>query len=287
MDGPQLIAKVIAVCILVVTMIVNIGTQMGTGVIYAFFPEHAIVMFLMLALLLILCSTAVMVPAARELVEEKNIEISMSYGDEVLYNLKLRESVMKHCLMAVTGNGQYAVGRSAICTASGAFCLLSALILGQAAVRSLIISDWAGSLQDRKSTTGYMFNIGCGVVCLLTKKQETIALSSAEAEYVAATSATCQAVRMRRIFEDLHQSQSGFQRVVEFDSNKVPLLGSETSPPNCWALPIVILTQIAKAIAPPDKEKDVELLPSGIHESLKYVRLIEANLDGKRLINMR
>ncbi|KAJ8625785.1 hypothetical protein MRB53_034315 [Persea americana] len=55
-------------------------------------------------------------------------------------------------------------------------------------------SDWAGSLQDRKSTTSYMFNIGCGAVCWLSKKQETVALSSAKAEYMAATSATCQAV---------------------------------------------------------------------------------------------
>ncbi|KAJ8644512.1 hypothetical protein MRB53_006260 [Persea americana] len=49
--------------------------------------------------------------------------------------------------------------------------------------------------------------------------QETVTLSSAEAEYVVATSATCQAVWMRRILEDLHQSQSSATEL--FCDNKV------------------------------------------------------------------
>lgn len=83
-------------------------------------------------------------------------------------------------------------------------------------------SDWAGSLQDRKSTTGYIFNIGCGAICWSSKKQETVALSSAEAEYVAAASTTCQAVWMRRILEDLHQSQSSATEL--FCDNKASIL---------------------------------------------------------------
>ncbi|XP_059068195.1 uncharacterized protein LOC131858764 [Cryptomeria japonica] len=41
--------------------------------------------------------------------------------------------------------------------------------------------DWAGDSQDHKSTLGYSFSLGSGLVCWLSKKQSTIALSSTEA----------------------------------------------------------------------------------------------------------
>ncbi|GKV36358.1 hypothetical protein SLEP1_g44499 [Rubroshorea leprosula] len=68
-------------------------------------------------------------------------------------------------------------------------------------------SDWAGSVDDRKSTSGYIFNLGSGAVSWSSKKQECTALSSSEAEYVAASSAACQAIWMRRIMKDLQQVQ--------------------------------------------------------------------------------
>eukprot|EP00253_Pinus_taeda_P023530 PITA_23530 len=44
-------------------------------------------------------------------------------------------------------------------------------------------SDWAGSVDDRKSTAGYVFSLGSGVVTWTSKKQQAVALSSTEAEY--------------------------------------------------------------------------------------------------------
>ena len=44
-------------------------------------------------------------------------------------------------------------------------------------------SDWVGDSIDRKSTFGYVFMFGGGPICCSRKKQATIALSSAEAEY--------------------------------------------------------------------------------------------------------
>eukprot|EP00253_Pinus_taeda_P014095 PITA_14095 len=42
--------------------------------------------------------------------------------------------------------------------------------------------DWAGDNIDRKSTSGYSLSVGSGPICWSSKKQATIALSSAKAE---------------------------------------------------------------------------------------------------------
>ncbi|XP_073033839.1 secreted RxLR effector protein 161-like [Primulina eburnea] len=68
-------------------------------------------------------------------------------------------------------------------------------------------SDWAGCLEDRKSTSGYVFSLGSAVISWCSKKQATTTLSSSEAEYVAATSAACQAVWLQRILEDLRNKE--------------------------------------------------------------------------------
>eukprot|EP00253_Pinus_taeda_P029735 PITA_29735 len=70
-----------------------------------------------------------------------------------------------------------------------------------------IDSDWAGSVDDRKSTSGYVFHMGSGAISWASKKQSIAALSTAEVEYVAATAAACQAVWMRRMLRSLGREQ--------------------------------------------------------------------------------
>jgi len=70
-------------------------------------------------------------------------------------------------------------------------------------------SDWAGNPDDRRSTSGYAFHIGSGVVSWSSKKQPTVSLSSTESEYKALTNATCEAIWLRRILADLEEAQSG------------------------------------------------------------------------------
>ena len=66
--------------------------------------------------------------------------------------------------------------------------------------------DWAGSPMDRKSTSGGIFSIGSTTVSWYGRKQRSMALSSAEAEYVAASLATCEAIWMRKILVGLFDS---------------------------------------------------------------------------------
>ena len=59
--------------------------------------------------------------------------------------------------------------------------------------------DWAGSTTDKKSTSGCCFSLGSGVVSWFSRKQKSVALSLAEAEYIAASMATCEAIWLRKL----------------------------------------------------------------------------------------
>jgi len=67
-------------------------------------------------------------------------------------------------------------------------------------------ADWEGSLTKRKSTSGGVFSIGSMVVYWYSRKQRSVALSSVEAEYMAASQATCEAIWMRKILVSLFYS---------------------------------------------------------------------------------
>ena len=51
-------------------------------------------------------------------------------------------------------------------------------------------ADWAGDSNNRKSTSGYVFVMNGGAISWKSRKQTCVALSTAEAEYVALASAT-------------------------------------------------------------------------------------------------
>ena len=68
-------------------------------------------------------------------------------------------------------------------------------------------SDWDGNPDERKSTSGYAFNIGIGVVSWSRKKQPTISLSSTKFECKALCNATCEVAWLRRILEDIGNKQ--------------------------------------------------------------------------------
>ncbi|GAA0156010.1 transmembrane signal receptor [Lithospermum erythrorhizon] len=70
-------------------------------------------------------------------------------------------------------------------------------------LKSYTHSDYAGDMDDRKSTSGYVFLISSGAVAWSSKKQQIVTLSTTEAEFVTAAYCTCQALWMKRILKDI------------------------------------------------------------------------------------
>ncbi|RVW24713.1 Copia protein [Vitis vinifera] len=68
-------------------------------------------------------------------------------------------------------------------------------------------SDWAGYVDDMRSTSGYCFSFGSGVFSWSSRKQEVVAQSTAEAEYIATVAAVNQALWLRKLLTDLDMKQ--------------------------------------------------------------------------------
>lgn len=60
-------------------------------------------------------------------------------------------------------------------------------------------SDLAGNLDDRKSTGGLAFYLNESLITWVSQKQCCVALSSCEAEFMAATTAACQGIWLRNV----------------------------------------------------------------------------------------
>ncbi|GAU45883.1 hypothetical protein TSUD_401080, partial [Trifolium subterraneum] len=64
-------------------------------------------------------------------------------------------------------------------------------------------SNWCGDVEDRKSTAGYIFYFGEAPISWCSKKEPIVALSSCEAEYIAASLITCQTIWLRNLIEEI------------------------------------------------------------------------------------
>ena len=78
-------------------------------------------------------------------------------------------------------------------------------------------SDWAGDKSDSKSTSGYLFKLSGAAICWKSRKQNLIALSSTEAEYIALTEAAKEASWLRELYQEI---------CLRMNLNKTMLQGS-------------------------------------------------------------
>ena len=85
---------------------------------------------------------------------------------------------------------------------------------GTLSLQGYVDSDWAGT-QGRRSTSGYVFFVNGSTISWLSKRQSTVATSSAEAEYIAMTDVTKEAIWLRRLLTDLGYPQEGATPIFE------------------------------------------------------------------------
>jgi hypothetical protein len=81
-----------------------------------------------------------------------------------------------------------------------------ALVYNGASNKGLIAytdSDYAADPVKRRSTTGYLFKLANGIISWRSRAQKTIALSATEAEYMALSDCSRQAIWIQSIFSEL------------------------------------------------------------------------------------
>ena len=84
-------------------------------------------------------------------------------------------------------------------------------------------ADWAGDISDRKSTSGYIFMLSGGAISWSSRKQKCVALSTAEAEYVALSSAVQECIWLRQLEAELGNAIEGPSLILEDNQSAIAM----------------------------------------------------------------
>jgi len=88
-------------------------------------------------------------------------------------------------------------------------------------------SDWAGCPDTRRSTSGFVFILNGAAISWKSKRQPIVALSTAEAEYISASSMVQEVIYLRKLLANLGFPQTG--PTVIFADNETCIAWSEGS----------------------------------------------------------
>jgi hypothetical protein len=108
-------------------------------------------------------------------------------------------------------------------TASYGLCYEGRLGLDRVVdIHGFVDADWAGDLDHRRSTSGYVFNLFGGAISWMSKRQAVVALSTTESEYMAATHASKEVVWLQRLCSGIGLVQEAVR--IECDSQSAIFL---------------------------------------------------------------
>ena len=109
-------------------------------------------------------------------------------------------------------------------------------------------SDWAGCLDTRRSTSGYVLMLNGCAISWKSKRQSVVALSSAEAEFMAASSLVQEVIAIRKLLEKLGVPQQNPTPIGE--DNRTCIAWSEGS------------------VGGSDRAKHIDLRKQFVHEAV-------------------
>jgi hypothetical protein len=110
-------------------------------------------------------------------------------------------------------------------------------------------SDWAGCIDTRKSTTRYLLMFNGAAVSWKSKRQNVVALSSAEAEFMAASALVQEVIYIRKLLQRLGYTQSGPTPI--FEDNRTCIAWTEGS------------------VGGSDRAKHIDLRAHFVHDAVK------------------
>uniref|UniRef100_A0A3Q7IYG7 Uncharacterized protein n=1 Tax=Solanum lycopersicum TaxID=4081 RepID=A0A3Q7IYG7_SOLLC len=94
---------------------------------------------------------------------------------------------------------------------------------GEPILEGFTDADMAGDLDNRKSTSGYLFKFAGGAISWQSKLQKCVALSTTEAEYIEAVEASKEMLWLKRFLQELGLKQSD---ETKFQIARDPTVGS-------------------------------------------------------------
>eukprot|EP00253_Pinus_taeda_P025161 PITA_25161 len=141
-------------------------------------------------------------------------------------------------------------------------------------------ADWAGNVDDRKSTSGGASFMGSRLVSWFSKKQSSIALSTAEAEYVAVASCCTQLLWMMQTLQDFQITCTPPISILcdntsAISISKNPVMHSKTKhiPIKYHFLREQVIEQKVKLEYVPSKEQVADILTKPLpRETFEYLR---------------
>ena len=96
-------------------------------------------------------------------------------------------------------------------------------------MHSAVDSDWAGDTTHRKSVSGLILRLAGGTILYKTKYQDTIALSTTEAEFTAACDAGKSILYVRSILDEINLPQEAATTLF-IDNNGALMMGNAQQP---------------------------------------------------------